>query len=89
MVASIVTAAGRLVSRSAGPKQVAAALVPGVKVAGVLMSGRGRLVQGRFREIDAGRVRLDGEAETLAMGDICFVRLNEGVADNDRKNPTG
>ncbi len=65
-----------------------AAMKPGVKIAAVLMSGKGRLIQGRLASIEGGRIKLDNQVETIDPRDVCAIKLDDEGANNDRKTKT-
>jgi hypothetical protein len=88
MVASIRTERGRIISRAAELAEVKAAMKPGVKVAAVLMSGKGRLIQGRVAAIEGGKVKLDGQAELIDPRDVCAIVTDDEGAIHDRETTT-
>lgn len=88
MVASIRNSCGRMLNPRAGLDEAIAAMKPGVKIAAVLMSGKGRLIQGRVSAIEGGKIVLDNESELIDPRDVCSIKLTDGVANNDRKTET-
>ncbi len=77
-----------MIHAKAEPTEIVASLKPGALVSAVLMSGRGRMVSGRFERMMNGRVKIDTEAQTLALGDVCAIKLVDEGANNDRKTTT-
>lgn len=77
-----------MIHAKAASAEIEAALRPGVLVSAVLVSGRGRMVSGRFERMVNGRVKIDSEAETLAIGDICAIKLTTEEGDDGRKTAT-
>ncbi len=88
MAAFIRDGRGRVINPRAGLAEVQAALQPGVKVSAVLMSGKGRFIQGRLASVEGGKITLDNEVETVSIGDVIAIKLDDEGANNDRKTKT-
>ncbi len=52
------------------------------------MSGKGRFIQGRLASVEGGKITLDNEVETVSIGDVIAIKLDDEGANNDRKTKT-